>query len=191
MMTVLKNSNILKHLLLYFTCLFVLLYQSFSYCQAVEVEYDNDVKSVTITKEDILNASPTKTPVEFSQKEEKWVKVMEQRHFERTFPELSDYERLKNLEYELLGKPWLYTDKKERIDRLKIASSNRMIAGTALPPILNSRKTARRMRNDSFQTRKRDDVGLIDGFLRLLAPDAYDTYRHAADSLFYKYDNEN
>ena len=33
------------------------------------------------------------------------------------------------------------------------------------------------MRNDDLQLRKRDDVGLIDGFLRLLNPDLYEKYR--------------
>ena len=111
--------------------------------------------------------------------------MMEKRHFPRTYPELSDYERLKNLEYELLGRCWRFSPQKARIDRLKIASSNTMLIGTALPPSISSPRMVKRMRNDDVQLRKRDDnVGLIDGFLRLLNPDLYAKYRESADRLF-------
>jgi len=141
------------------------------------------VQTITITKEDIINAKPTTAPVEFSKSDLHWIEVMEKRHFPRTYPEFSDKERLKNLEYELLGRPWEYTEQKERIKRLKIASSNTMLIGTALPPNI-SRRNIKRMRNDSIQLRERENVGLIDGFLKLLNPDLYNQYRKSADKLF-------
>jgi len=142
------------------------------------------VQTVTITQEDIINAKPTPADVEFSQKELHWIEVMEKRHFPRTYPELSDSERLKNLEYELLGRCWKFTPQKTRIDKLKIASTNTMLIGTALPPSIGSSRNVKRMRNDDIQLRKRDNVGLIDGFLRLLNPDLYEKYRESADKLF-------
>ena len=142
------------------------------------------VQTITITKEDILNAKPTPSEVEFSKKELHYIEVMERRHFPRTYPELSDRERLKNLEFELLGRCWEFTDQKARIDRLKIASSNTMLIGTSLPPSISSSRMAKRMRNDDVQLRKRDNVGLIDGFLRLINPDLYEKYRNSADRLF-------
>ncbi len=146
------------------------------------------VKTIIITKEDIKNAKPTKAPVIFSKSDLHDIEVMEKRHFPRTYPEFSDEERMKNLEYELLGKVWLYTPQKERLNRLKLASSNTMITGVALPASLSSRRIVKRMRNDSIQLRKRDDVGLIDGFLRLISPEKYEQYRKYADDLYYKYD---
>ncbi|MBQ8475552.1 hypothetical protein IJ531_00660, partial [bacterium] len=142
------------------------------------------VQTVTITKEDILNARPTPSAVQFSKKDLHYIEMMEKRHFPRTYPEFSDYERIKNLEYELLGRCWEFSPQKERIQRLKIASSNTMLIGTALPAQFSSSRNVKRMRND-MQLRKRDDnVGLIDGFLRLLNPDLYEQYRRSADKLF-------
>ena len=142
------------------------------------------VQTVTITKEDIMNAKPTPSAVEFSSKDLHYIELMEKRHFLRTFPEFSDSERLKNLEYELLGRCWKFSPQKARIDKLKIASSNTMLIGTALPPSISSARNAKRMKNDDLQLRKRDDVGLIDGFLRLLNPALYEKYRESADRLF-------
>ncbi|MBR2068869.1 MAG: hypothetical protein IJ877_03820 [Candidatus Gastranaerophilales bacterium] len=143
------------------------------------------VQTVTITKEDILNAKPTVSAVQFSKKDLHYIELMERRHFPRTYPEFSDYERLKNLEYELLGRCWEFSPQKERINRLKIASSNTMLIGTALPPSIATSRNVKRMRNDDLQLRKRDDnVGLIDGFLRLLNPALYEQYRRSADKLF-------
>jgi len=143
------------------------------------------VQTVIITKEDIINSKPTKAPVNFSKKDLYYVEAMERRHFSRLFPELEDFERLKNLEYELFGKCWQYSPQKARIDKLKIASSNAMLIGTALPPSISSPRMAKRMRNDDVQLRKRDDnVGLIDGFLRLINPDLYEKLRESEDKMF-------
>ena len=135
------------------------------------------VQVVTITKEDIQNAKPQSPyQVSFSQKELKKIQMMEKRHFPRSYEELSDKERLSNLEYELLGKKWEYTPQEERIKKLELASSNRMLSGTALPALISSKRNVKRMRNDSIQMHEKDNVGLIDGFLRLMNPKAYDIY---------------
>ena len=146
------------------------------------------VQSVTITKEDIMNAKPTPMKVAFSAKDLKMIEMMEKRHFPRTYPEFDDAERLKNLEWELLGKIWIYTDQEDRIKRLKLASSNTMLSGVALPARISSKRNVKRMRNDEIQLRKRDNVGLIDGFLRLINPELYEQYRQRADRHFeYEY----
>ena len=146
-------------------------------------------QTITITKEDIINAKPTSPyPVEFEKADLKAIEIMEKRHFPRTYPEFSDNERLKNLEYELLGRIWEFSPQKERIKRLKIASSNAVLIGTALPASISSKRHVKKMKNDSIQMRERDNVGLIDGFLRLVNPDAYETYRQHADKMYYKYD---
>ena len=146
------------------------------------------VQSVTITKEDIINAKPTPEKVAFSAKDLKMIEMMEKRHFPRTYPEFEDSERLKNLEWELLGKVWIYTSQNERIKRLKLASSNTMLSGVALPARISSKRNVKRMRNDEIQLRKRDNVGLIDGFLRLLNPELYEQYRNNAQRQFeYEY----
>jgi len=145
-------------------------------------------KTITITKEDIINAKPNSPhKVNFSPKDLKAIEIMERRHFPRTYPEFSDSERLKNLEYELLGKVWEYLPQEERIKTLKLASSNTMLIGTALPPSFSSKKMSKKIKTD-IQLRKRDNVGLIDGFLKLINPKIYEQYRKSADEIYYKYD---
>ena len=164
-----------------FICLLLLLFLH-SYCCA-------NVQKIVITKEDIKNAKPVSPfQVEFSKKDLKYVEMMEKRHFPRTYPEFSDKERLKNLEYELLGRIWEYTPQNDRIELLKLASSNVMLQGVALPASISSRRNAKRMRNDTIQLRQRDNVGLIDGFLRLISPEKYEYYRQYSDNMFEKYD---
>ena len=74
---------------------------------------------------------------------------MEKRHFPRTYPEFSDSERLENLEYELMGRIWQFSPQKERIKKLKLASSNTALIGTALPASISSKRTAKRLKNDN------------------------------------------
>ena len=146
------------------------------------------VQVVNITKEDIQNAKPTTPEVYLTPKELKTVEMMERRHFLKTYPELSAKERLKNLEYELLGRCWQYTDKESRLKSLKIASSNIMLQGTSLPCSISSKRNAKRMTNDSIQMRKKDDVGLIDGMLRLISPEKYHQFRNYSERMYNDYE---
>lgn len=146
-------------------------------------------KTIMITKEDILYAKPNSPyNVYFSLKDLKAIEIMERRHFSRIYPEFSDAERLKNLEYELLGKTWIYLPQEERIKTLKLASSNTMLIGTSLPPSFSSKKMAKRAKTD-IPLRRRDNVGLIDGFLRLINPELYENYRKNADKIYYDYEH--
>ncbi|MBE7707088.1 MAG: hypothetical protein E7Z88_00095 [Cyanobacteria bacterium SIG27] len=148
-----------------------------------------EIKTIVITKEDIKNAHPRSPyPVQFSSNDLKAIEIMEKRHFPRTYPEFSDGERLKNLEYELLGRVWEFVPQKERIKKLKLASSNTALIGTALPASISSKRNSKKLRNNEIQLRKRDDVGLIDGFLRLMSPEKYEIYRKTADEMYYKYE---
>ena len=167
--------------LIYALILYVIFIPLACYC-------NEETQTVIITKEDILKAKPTKSPVNFTKKDLKAVEIMERRHFPRTYPEFSDYERLKNLEYELFGRIWEFSNQEDRIKKLKIASSNAALIGTSLPYSISTKKNAKRMKNDSIQLRQKDNVGLIDGFLRLANPKAYEIYRKNADNLYYKYE---
>ena len=149
----------------------------------------DEIKTIVITKEDIKNAKP-RSPysVKFSPSDLKAIEIMERRHFPRTYPEFCDSERLKNLEYELLGRIWEFVPQKERIEKLKLASSNTALIGVALPASISSKRNSKKLKNDEIQLRKRDNVGLIDGFLRLMSPEKYEIYRKSADELYYKYE---
>lgn len=145
------------------------------------------IQVVTIEKEDIQNAAPTEADVNFSLKERKIITMLEKRHFLRSYPELSDSKRLKNLEFELFGKCWQYTDKEKRLNSIKTASSNIMLQGTALPASISSKINAKRMTNN-IRLRKKDDVGLIDGMLRLLNPEMYSKIKEYSDTMYNKYE---
>ena len=145
-------------------------------------------QTVTITKEDIQNAKGTPAKVNFSPKDLKKIEMMEKRHFLKTYPELDDSERLRNLEFELLGRCWRFSPQEDRIKKLAIASSNAMISGTALPASISSRRNAKRMSNNSIEMRKKDSPGLIDGFLRLMSPEKYEQYRRYSEDMYYKYE---
>jgi hypothetical protein len=172
---------------IFYTIFYVLLlYLIFNplYCYCSE-----EIKTIYITKDDIKNAkSRSPYQVKFSCRELKDIEIMEKRHFPRVYSEFSDAERLKNLEYELMGRVWEYTPQDVRIRKLKLASSNTALIGTSLPPSISSKKIAKKLRNTEIQLRDRDNVGLIDGFLRLMSPEKYEIYRKNADKLYYKYE---
>lgn len=168
--------------LIFVIILYAIILPLYAYCK-------EDTKTILITKEDILNAKPISPyQVKFNQKDLKTIEIMERRHFPRIYPELSDKERLKNLEYELLGKIWEFSPQKDRIEKLKLASSNTILIGTALPASISSKRNVKKLRNNEIQLRQRDNVGLIDGFLKLLSPEKYEIYRQNADRLYYKYE---
>ena len=104
---------------IFYTLLLYLIFTPlYSYCS-------EDIKTIFITKENIKKAKPISPyKVEFNKKDLKAIEIMERRHFPRTYPEFSDKERIKNLEFELLGRTWEYTPQEERIKKLKLASSN-------------------------------------------------------------------
>ncbi len=161
----------------FFLCIFLNALFYLVFCPLFCFCYE-PTKTIIITKEDIKNAKPISPfDVNFSPKELKNIKMMEKRHFNKTYEDLKDEERLMQLEYELLGKTWKYTQKEKRIKTLLIASTNIMLQGTSLPPSIGSERNAKRMANDSIDYRKKEDVGLIDGFLRLLSPEKYEVYR--------------
>ena len=178
-------NKIIKFNIFYFTIFALIFYLIFIpfYC------YCEEPHNFTITNEDIINTKPISPyKVEFLPKELKAIEIMERRHFTRTYPEFSNSERLKNLEYELLGRIWEFSPTDDRIKKLKLASSNTMLIGTSLPASISSKINSKKMSNTSIQRRKKDNVGLIDGFLKLMSPEKYEIYRKNAESLYYKYE---
>ena len=97
--------------------------------------------------------------------------------FEKTFSSFSDKERLNNLEYELFGRIWEFSPQNDRIEKLKLASSHRMLIGTALPYSISAKSNVKKMMRSDLNLREKDNVGLIDGFLRLISPEKYEIYR--------------
>ena len=182
-----KINKILKIQIIYAFCYALILYSIFL---PLAVYCSQETQTIYITKEDISNAraiSPFE--VNFNPKDLKAIEIMEKRHFEKTYPDFSDKERLKNLEYELFGRTWEFSPQKDRIEKLKLASSHVMLVGAALPYSISTKSNVKKMMRSDLNLRKRDDVGLIDGFLRLISPEKYEIYRKYSDNMFYKYEN--
>lgn len=179
-------TKIIKIQLIYFIC-YAMIFYSIFVPLAVYCAQDSNV--IYITNDDIAKAKAISPfSVHFLPDDLKAVEIMEKRHFMRVFREFSDKERLKNLEYELFGRIWEFTPQAERIKKLKLASSNVALAGTSLPYSISSKRNVKRMMNSELQLRKKDDVGLLDGFLRLMSPENYEIYRKYSDDMFYKYE---
>lgn len=145
-----------------------------------------------ITAEDIMNAQPVPPDVNFSKKVAREIKTMEKRHFSSVNTYDSDKYRIAKLEEHLLGRTWEFLPVDERMKKLKLASQRKLLSGTAIPLSLRrAGYTPKRIANDSTPVYDNDDnVGLIDGFLKLMAPDAFKTYSEHKKRMYERYDYE-
>ena len=146
-------------------------------CSASDDEQNPYQAEVVITKEMINEAYAKPLEVVFTPKIEKEVEIMEKRHFKNKATNESDSYRIARLESELMGKTWECTPLETRMRRLKLASQRVTLAGTSLPNNLSRIYTQKRIRNDSIELREQERVGIIDGLLRVYAPDLYEKVR--------------
>ncbi len=115
------------------------------------------------------------------------VKTMENRHFGKKFEDVDFDVRLARLEIELMGREFSDLPLDIRMDKVKLASQKRMLSGTSIPPQLRKYYSVKQMNNNNVEIVNNNDVGLIDGFLRLFAPDFFDYYRASRDRYFERY----
>ena len=175
----------------YIATLFVMLFWLFlttsaplPYICAASDEENPYQAEVTITKQDIINAKPKEPEVVFTPKIKKEIEIMEKRHFHNKVINEADSYRIARLESELMGRVWSYSPIETRMRRLKLASQRTMLAGTSLPNNLARMYSPKRIRNDSIELREREQVGIIDGLLRVYAPDFYEKLRFRNDRNF-------
>ncbi len=143
----------------------------------VEAEIPEIQPDFIITKEDIQNAVPTEADTTLTKKTEHALKVMEKRHFEKVNNYDTPKYRIAKLENYLLGRTWEFSPVEDRIYRLKLASQRKMLSGTSLPVGIRQYVSPQRIANDSTPVYENEDnVGLIDGFLKLCAPDVYKSW---------------
>ena len=143
-----------------------------------------------ITKEDIKNAVPTQADVILNEKNIHAVEVMEKRHFEK----INNYDeakyRVAKLENYLLGRTWEFSPINDRIKRLKLASQRKMLSGTSIPVGIRQYVSPQRIANDSTPIYENEDnVGIIDGFLKLYAPDVYKSWSERKKRLNERYND--
>lgn len=137
----------------------------------------NTQPDFVITEEDIKNAIPTPADVTLDKKREHEIRVMEKRHFETVNDYDSDKYRVARLESYLLGRTWEFSPLSERMERLKLASQRKMLSGTSLPVGIRRYVSPDRIANDSTPIYEdENNVGIIDGLLKLYAPDTYKSW---------------
>ena len=142
---------------------------------------------VVITQNMINQARATVPEVEFTPEIEKEISIMEKRHFKNKVTNETDSYRIARLEDTLMGRVWEYTLLDVRMRRLKLASQRTILAGTSLPHNLSRIYSPKRIRNDSIELREREQVGIIDGLLRVYAPDLYEKVRFRNERNFEYY----
>ena len=98
------------------------------------------------------------------------LETMEKRLYRKTFDDKPTIDRIEQLEFDLYGN----VQKGSaigRLNNLKVESMHHSIRGTSIPPSMMRNYQNKYLQNDKHQYH--DDVGLIDGFVRLWFPDFY------------------
>lgn len=170
-----------KNIKIVFICAFFL-------CAIILPAYGNVQADFIITKEDIDNAVPTEAKVYLTEKTEKEVKIMEKRHFANVCKFDSPKYRIVRLEKHLMGRTWEYSPVEERIRRLKLASQRKMLSGTSIPVGIRQYVSPARISNNSTPVYE-DNVGIIDGLMRLYAPDAYHAWSGRQKRMYERYND--
>ena len=113
--------------------------------------------------------------------------VMEKRIYRMTFDDDNNMDRIERLEMDYFNEI-RKGSAAARINDLKIASGRAAIRGTAMTPMMMSNFNTRYINQHSEVFH--DDVGLIDGFIRLWFPEFYNNireYRKYKEANFYQY----
>jgi len=106
------------------------------------------------------------------------IEIMEVRHFRKKLPDQSNEHRLNRLEKKLTGRSWESLPLKDRMRRIRLASQRVALRGTSIPANLRGTFTPNRIENDSIPLAPdENDVGIIDGLLRLYSPNVYNAYK--------------
>lgn len=112
---------------------------------------------------------------EIDKKTLRTIKVMERRHFQNNHENEDIMYRIEALEEYLFGASFQDYTLKKRIDRLKIASQQKMLQGVSMPP--GTGITRKQMHNNKITIKESDNIGIIDGLMKLYAPDVYEFYK--------------
>lgn len=103
------------------------------------------------------------------------IKIMEDRHFQNKRENEDILYRIEALEDYLFGESFQEYSIPKRVERLKIASQQKMLRGVSIPAgVTISRK---KMQNNKITIKKSDDVGIFDGLMKLYVPDVYEFYK--------------
>ncbi|MBR1977343.1 hypothetical protein IKA15_03595 [bacterium] len=103
------------------------------------------------------------------------IRVMEVRHFQNKHENEDIMYRIEALEDYLFGTINVDYSLSKRIERLKIASQQKMLQGVSIPA--GTGISRKKMKNNKITIKQSDDVGIFDGLMKLYAPDVYEFYK--------------
>lgn len=137
---------------------------------------------------EIENTADNPRLVNISEKQLKELSTIEERIYDNSFPFENTIDRLERLELDLFRAVQRGTPT-QRINTLKLESTRIALRGTAMTPMMmdtfNTRYINPRGEINSYST---EDIGLIDGLIRLWWPDFYAQvveYRKYKEATFY------
>ncbi len=123
-----------------------------------------------------------KAKIELDSKSLKDIETMERRHYRTPVGDADTTEyRLNRLETTIFGQTFEDMDTKERMRRLRIGSQKMFMTGAAMPIKMNSKKI--NAGDDQIQVVERDNVGIIDGLLKMYAPEMFEKIKDKNDRL--------
>ena len=136
---------------------------------------------------EIENTADNARLVNLAPEQYKALSVMEKRLYRMTFDDEDNIDRIERLELDYFDEIRTGTAS-QRINALKIASGQAAIRGTAMTPMMMDSFNSRyiNQRPDIYH----DDVGIIDGLVRLWWPEFYShvtEYRKYKEKNFYQY----
>lgn len=122
----------------------------------------------------------------FDEKMKKDIETIESRHFKNKAENEQDDYRLTRLEQALMGRTFEELPIDARVKKLKIASQKKLLSGTSIPSSV--RISSKKIDNDAIQITNENDVGIVDGLMRLYAPSVYEQFRRKNERMF-RYEN--
>jgi len=128
-------------------------------------------------------SSPSFSDIYLDERALNAIEVMEGRLFRNEIEFESNSYRIIRLERELLGKTYEEDSLQKRIKRLEVASQKRTLTGAAVPTGWNRKWSLKRMNNELTPDYD-DDVGIIDGLLKVFNPEAYEDLRQMQEFNF-------
>jgi hypothetical protein len=110
--------------------------------------------------------------VNLTKQQYKWLDTIEKRIYNKAYSDANTIDRLEHIEMDIYHEIQKGSPTK-RINDLKIESARIALRGTPMTPMMDSTFNSRYInpRGEVYY----DDVGLIDGFIRLFWPDFYQT----------------
>ena len=103
------------------------------------------------------------------------IRIMEARHFQNKRENEDVVYRIEALEDYLFGVTNEHYSFPKRVERLKIASQQKMLQGVSIPA--GTGISRKQMKNNKITIKESDNVGIFDGLMKLYAPDAYEFYK--------------